>query len=188
MSDERVVGIGAVARVLGCSKPTVRRLLRRPVDPLRLWRAEYEKPPWAPRRRLELFRRRWQTPKDPELLASVLRGWSAIARVVRVSVRLARTLARRKVDPLPVWFTEKGLARALPCALRDWYDAHVRQHVPLVFEGGPTTREDVCPPRTSSERRMRETATEDRARSATRNETVSEVEKCCPPKKKPLAA
>lgn len=146
MSDERVVGIGSVARVLGCSKRTVRRLLRRSVDPLRLWRAEHEKLPWAPRRRLELFRRRWQTPKDPDLLATVVRGWAAISRVVRVSVRVAIAMARRTVDPLPVWHTKKGLARALPCALRDWYDAHVRQHVPIMIPGGPTTREDVCPP------------------------------------------
>lgn len=165
MSDERVVGIGSVASVLGCSKQTVRRLLRRPVDPLRLWRAEHEKLPWAPRRRLELFRRRWQTPKDPELLATVVRGWTAISRVVRVSVRVAVALARRKVDPLPVWHTKKGLARALPCALRDWYDAQIRQHMPLVLKGGPTTREDVCPPSAlrSGERCARETATGDRA-------------------------
>lgn len=134
--SERVQGLKAVAAVLGCSVDTVERLLRQPVDPLRLLRARHEREPWNLRSRLLAYRKRrnsrrdrWGNPLDPELLATVLDGWIRIARLVRVSVDQAQELARREVDPLPVWYTRAGRVRALPCAVRDWYDAQHRQHV-----------------------------------------------------------
>jgi hypothetical protein len=147
---QRIQGLRAVAHVLGCSVATVKRLLRRKRDPLRLLRADHEREPWHLRSRLLAFRRRWRTPEDAELLATVLEGWLRIAKVARVTVRQAQELARREVDPLPVWYTRTGRARALPCALRDWYDGQQRQHV---IHGGPTVREDVCPPRQGETKR-----------------------------------
>jgi hypothetical protein len=155
---ERVQGLKAIAEVLGCSVATVQRLLRRPFDPvrfrcgpLRLLRADYEREPWYPRSRLLAFRRRWQTPDDPALLATVVEGWVRVARIARVSVDLAQALAAREVDPLPVWYTRTGRVRALPCALRDWYDAHHGPHI----EPGQEMRSGAEP----------EAATGDRARS-----------------------
>lgn len=181
-ADERVRGLRAVARVLGCSVATVGRLLRRPRDPLRLLRAEYEREPWHLRSRLLAFRRRYRAkrdergaPMDPELLATAVSGWIRIARIARVTVQQAQDLARREVDPLPVWYTRTGRVRALPCAVRDWYDAQPRQHVDLLAEG---MRSEAEP----------EVATGDRARRTSEDSGSVKMENSCPPKKGLVAA
>jgi hypothetical protein len=159
-----VTGLKAIAKILGCSVATVQRLLRRPYDrerfrcgPLRLMRARHEREPWYPRARLLAFRRRWRTPDDPALLATVVEGWVRVARIARVSVDLAQELATREVDPLPVWYTRTGRVRALPCALRDWYDAQHQPHIEPV----DLVRSEAEP----------ETASGDRARSAADHRT-----------------
>jgi hypothetical protein len=125
--DETVRGIKSVAEVLGCSPATVYELLARPSDPLRLFSADHDRSPWAPRSRLVAFRRRWRSAENlPE--ADRVSGWVAVAQLVGTSVRLAQTLADREVDPLPVLRTRTGRVFAIREALLDWLDGQNRPH------------------------------------------------------------
>ena len=139
MSDGIVKGREAIARELRVSLRTMQRWVRRASDPLRLWSSEHDRVPWALRSRLVAYRQRRQgDPEQPRIV-----GWAAIAATLGVSVRCAQDLAGREHDPLPV---AKSRARvwAYAHALLDWLDGQNRPHV---FQGGPTAREDVCPPR-----------------------------------------
>lgn len=142
MSDV-VKGQKAIATVLRVSVSTVKRWERRPVDPLRLWSSAHDPSPWALRSRLVAYRqRRLEDPEQPRTV-----GWAAIGALLGVSVDLAQSLASRPRDPLPV--TRGPRVWAHTHALLDWLDG---QHRPHVRAGGPTQREDVCPPGGSSRR------------------------------------
>lgn len=173
--DETVRGIKSVAEVLGCSPATVYELLARPSDPLRLFSADHDRSPWAPRSRLVAFRRRWRSPEDlPE--ADRVSGWVAVAQLVGTSVRLAQTLADREVDPLPVLRTRTGRVFAIREALLDWLDGQNRPHRSRLV----TARKREAASGAGS---AREKATGDRARSGAERKPFVKMEKNCPPKK-----
>ena len=143
MSDGVVKGRDDICAELRVSWATVRRWQRRPSDPLRLWSSAHDPSPWALRSRLVAYRqRRLEDPEQPRTV-----GWASIAALLGVSVDLAQSLASRPRDPLPV--TRGPRVWAHTHALLDWLDG---QHRPHVLAGGPTQREDVCPPGGSSRR------------------------------------
>lgn len=147
MSEAAVVkGQKAIARELRCSIATMKRWQRLPSDPLRLWSSEHDRRPWALRSRLVAYRLRRQ--EDPAAVRIV--SWAGIAALVVMSVDQAQRLERRQEDPLPVARDPHGGVWAYKDALLDWLDAQNRPHV---LRGGPTTREDVCPPRPKAARR-----------------------------------
>lgn len=151
MSD-RVQGLAEIARVVGCSVPSLYQLLARTSDPLRLLKAPHERKPWQSRAQLVAFRRRWANPNDPAI--EVVRGWLAIAKTVRVSVTSAKELAVRPVDPLPVFRQGVGV-RAFRCALLDWFDAQQRQHV---LRSGESKMRSEAEPEKATRNRARRTA------------------------------
>jgi hypothetical protein len=56
-------------------------------------------------------------------------GWKAIAAALSVSIMTAQTYAKRRKDPLPVyWRRCGGMVVAHATALRDWM---ARQDIPL---------------------------------------------------------
>lgn len=130
MADRVIRTEDAIAEVLGCSRSTVVRLARRPVDPLRLWSSDYDRTPWALESRLVWYRRRWKTPDDPEIPRAA--DWPAIAAKLGVCTKTARALALRPHDPLPVRWTAGGRREAFEHALLDWVDARNRLHVDLM--------------------------------------------------------
>ena len=163
MDDLVVRGRRDIAKVLGRSIRTVVRWQHRPSDPLRLWSSDHDPTPWALRSRLVAYRQRRNA--DPD--APRVQSWATIAamlgpRVVGrdgdvrqgVSVDHAQRLAVRAKDPLP---TERSGRRvwAYTYAVLDWVDAQNRPHV---LRGGPTKREDVCPPRPAVKARAKEAA------------------------------
>lgn len=159
MSDV-VRGQKAIAEVLRVSIATVKRWERRPSDPLRLWSSEHDPSPWALRSRLVAYRQR----RLGDLEQPRTEGWVAIAALLGVSVDLAQDLAARPRDPLPV--TRGSRVWAHTHALLDWLDG---QHRPHVLAGGPTTREDVCPPGPAAKaRRLAEQSAEPGATATAR--------------------
>jgi hypothetical protein len=150
--DRNVAGMHSLAKMLRCSAQTVKRWTQRPFDPLRLRThpARIDNYPIQRMERVTAWRIRTWGSDEQKAALDVVYGWEAIAERCDAADRIVRDLAARKVDPLPVQpkrrrnpLTGAHEVWAYADALRDWLDAHT---VIYVAGGGPTRREDVCPP------------------------------------------
>lgn len=147
-----IAGKTALAKVLRTTPSTLTEWTRLPVDPLRLLRhpSRRDNMPIQYRERLDAWRlRTWGSEEEKAALATV-RGWAEIAAMVDIGEPDAREMAVLPHDPLPVQpkrrfnkATGKYEVWAYADAIRDWLTARM---VPWELRGGPTTREDVCPP------------------------------------------
>lgn len=159
--DRNVAGMPALCALLGVAAPlTVTRYASygkvdpsRRFDPLRL--LSHPTAPTVPfqrRDRVTAWRLRTLGTDEQKAALAIVSGYEAIGELADCSAEHARKLAGLARDPLPVFRDDKqrnpATGRhevwAYADAVRDWVAARV---LPYQLAGGPTTREDVCPPR-----------------------------------------
>lgn len=155
-------GLRRVATVMGvASVHTILAYTKRQVDPLRLREhpVHGRRKPWQTVAKIDAWRRRNLGTLEERLALEVTLSWESMALLADATIAAVRELASRRRDPFPVQpeprrNPETGRMErwAYTDAIRDWLDANA---VAFELRGGPTTREDVCPP---SPKRAREAA------------------------------